>query len=129
MSRCHRPRILLVDDDEQVVMNLAAFLEDEGYPVSVALDGPSGIALLRTRAHDAALVDLRMPGMDGFTFMTEARNVDPTIPFLVVTGSPDHILPEDLLTHGLGARDVIRKPIEDMHEVTRAVTQLLEAIA
>lgn len=126
MTLASRPRILLVDDDEQVLMNLAAYLDDEGYPISAASDGPSALGLLRTRAHDIALVDLRMPGMDGFRFMTEARHVDPELPFLVVTGSPDHIRPEDLLAHDVGSRHLIRKPIRDMAEIKHAVQALLE---
>jgi CheY-like chemotaxis protein len=123
-----RTHILLVDDDEQVLMNLAAYLVDEGFLVATAQDGASALALVRHIRFRAALVDLRMPGMDGFRFMTEARRIDPELRYLVVTGSPDHILPADLLAQGLGAHQVIRKPIRDMDEITQAVLALLQGV-
>jgi two-component system, NtrC family, response regulator HydG len=67
--------ILLVDDDIDICANMADILGDLGYRVEAAHDGPSAPELVRNRPFDVALLDLRMPGMDGLTLYREIKMV------------------------------------------------------
>src|SRR5262249_41613915 len=58
-------RVLVVDDDVDTCRNLSDILADLGYQVDTAHDGPQALELVRRRPYDVALLDLRMPGMDG----------------------------------------------------------------
>jgi len=65
MMSSQNPRILVVDDEQDTCANLSDILADVGYQVDVAYDGPSALDLVRRNAYDVALLDLKMPGMDG----------------------------------------------------------------
>ena len=71
---CHDDRsILVVDDEVDICRNLSDILTDLGYQVEFAHDGPSALELVRQRPYDVALLDLKMPGMDGLTLYREIK--------------------------------------------------------
>jgi two-component system cell cycle response regulator len=107
-------RILVVDDIEANVRLLKAKLEAEYYEVLSACDGPSGIAMAQSERPDMILLDVMMPGMDGFEVCRRLK-ADPTtehIPVVMVTALDGR---RDRLT-GLeaGADDFLNKPIDDV---------------
>jgi two-component system, NtrC family, response regulator HydG len=63
----HDPSRILVDDNVDICRNLGDILTDLGYRVDMAQDGASALELVRQRPYDGALLDYRMPGMDGLT--------------------------------------------------------------
>jgi CheY-like chemotaxis protein len=86
-----RPEILVIDDDHELLEVLRIILAEEGYGVSVATDGESALAQLRAGLRPAAiLLDLMMPGMNGWSFRDELSS-DPAladIPIIILSG--DH---------------------------------------
>lgn len=87
--------VLVVDDSMTTRMLEKSILESAGYSVDVALSGEEGLERVRARRFGMILVDVEMPGMDGFTFIEHIR-ADPElrdIPAILVTslGSPDHL--------------------------------------
>jgi CheY-like chemotaxis protein len=81
-------KILIVDDEPDVVSYLSLFLDDEGYMTVTARDGPSGLAAARSEDPDLITLDITMPGMSGIEVFTNLRR-DPglqDIPVIVVTG-------------------------------------------
>src|SRR5262249_12488518 len=68
-------RVRVVDDDVAPCRNLSDILADLGYQVDTAHDGPQALELVRRRPYDVALLDLRMPGMDGLTLYREMRQL------------------------------------------------------
>jgi len=107
-------RILVVDDIEANVRLLEAKLSAEYYQVSVAYDGPTALALAADELPDVILLDVMMPGMDGFTVCRRLKEDPATrhIPVVLVTaldGRADRI-------QGLeaGASDFLTKPIDDV---------------
>jgi CheY-like chemotaxis protein len=81
-------KILVVDDEPDVVSYLTTFLEDEGFSVVSAQDGPDGIAKARAERPDLITLDITMPGMSGIEVLTVLRR-DPElnpIPVIVITG-------------------------------------------
>lgn len=94
-SRAHRPgvafpaRILVVEDDSDLRRSLAEALEDEGCEVACAKDGQDALRQLDGPAPQAILLDLTMPGMDGWTFRSRQRS-DPRlarIPTVVISAA------------------------------------------
>jgi DNA-binding NtrC family response regulator len=80
-----RKRILFVDDDREMRSVVQEYFEAEGYLLSVADNGKSGISLLEELNFDAVVTDLRMKEMDGLAFLKEIRQRDAVIPVVLIT--------------------------------------------
>ncbi len=103
-----RPSILIVDDDQDLVNLLERILEEEGYQVAKAYDGNSAIALLeREYRPDLIVLDIIMPGMDGFEVLDFVRRRY-DIPVIMLTAKRDVTTLSEALT--AGADDYITKP-------------------
>ena len=117
-------RILIVDDQEANVSLLEQMLRDAGYSaVSSTMDPRKVAPLHRQQRFDLILLDLQMPGMDGFQVMAGLRtnDVDSYLPVLVITAQPGH----KLRALQAGARDFVSKPFE-LVEVTIRIRNMLE---
>ena len=119
------PTVLVLDDEPLIRMNLAAFLYDEGYQVFEADSAEAALELVATENIDLVLVDLRLPGLDGATFMLMAHQLQPSLRFLVHTGSMEFRLNAELSAIGLGHDDVFCKPLPDMSVLSRAISHRL----
>jgi len=117
-------KVLIVDDLEANVQLLERMLRGAGY-VSVAstMDPLEVCALHRNNRYDLILLDLQMPGMDGFQVMEGLKEIetDGYLPVLVITAQPDH----KLRALQAGAKDFISKPLE-MADVLARVHNMLE---
>jgi DNA-binding NtrC family response regulator len=80
-----RVNILVVDDEEIVRESLAGWLEDDGYFVETADSGDAALKILQKHEWNLAMVDLKMPGMDGICLMEEIRKVRPETTVLIMT--------------------------------------------
>ena len=119
-----KSRILVVDDQAAHVHLLERLLEDTGYVnVSSTLDPRQVGALHREHRYDLILLDLQMPGLDGFGVMEElaADTGNSCLPVIVLTAQPVH----KLRALQAGARDFINKPFETV-EVTVRIHHMLE---
>ncbi len=114
-------RILIVEDDEDIVDVLRRTLRAEGYEVRAALDGPEALEILDEFAPDLVVLDLGLPGMDGMEVMTRIRESS-EVPVLMLTARAD---PEDRVA-GLdtGADDYLVKPF-DRAELLARIRALL----
>ncbi|MHC4714430.1 MAG: response regulator, partial [Planctomycetota bacterium] len=81
-----RPVVLVVDDEETIRASCVQVLERDGFEVIVAAAAARALELMAKRLPDVLLVDLRMPGMSGEEFLTKARETDPQIVAVVITG-------------------------------------------
>ncbi|MBC7983939.1 MAG: response regulator, partial [Candidatus Obscuribacterales bacterium] len=82
-----RPRLLIVDDDSAQLHALCSTLKLEGFPNSGFTSATLALATLRVQTFDLVLTDLKMPDMDGIEFLNAARNLDPDIIGIVMTGN------------------------------------------
>jgi CheY-like chemotaxis protein len=118
------PSILVVDDDEDICANMADILADLGFSVDVAYDGTTALEMVRRRPYDVALVDFKMPGMDGVTLCREIyRARSGTVPLLVTAYAGGDTAVRAL---DAGAWYVLAKPVDFprlMGLVKRAVEQ------
>lgn len=100
-------RILVVDDDESIQAVLRVRLEQDGYEVVQARNGYEALDLVTTRPPNLALVDLRMPGIDGFEFSRRLLDIC-DVPIIMLTAVAD----EQVVVEGLEryAEDYVNKP-------------------
>lgn len=104
-------RILLVEDDLNLGFLLMELLEMEGFYVQWRKDALSGLAELKRNNFALCVLDVSMPGMDGFNLARHIREQYPRIPFLFLTA---RLLKEDKLKgYELGAEDYITKPFDE----------------
>lgn len=116
-------KILVVDDSPDNVFLIKTILEEEGYTVSTAENGASALAQLETSTCDLVLLDLMMPGIDGYEVTKRVRQnmALPFIPILLITA---HDSPNVAQGLDLGADDFIRKPVT-VDELLARVRSLL----
>lgn len=104
-------RILLVEDDLNLGLLLMDFLETEGLQVTWRRDALSGLQQARRQTFDLCILDVMMPGMDGFSLARNLHDQYPDLPFLFLTA---RLLKEDKLKgYALGAEDYITKPFDE----------------
>lgn len=116
------PRLFLIlDDEESIRQSIAAFMEDEGYTVFQAESSEQALEIVEKYPIDEAVVDIRLPGHDGNTFMLEARKIRPRIKFVVHTGSADYIPPEAIQALGVTRDKVLIKPASDLNVICNAL--------
>lgn len=113
--------VLVVDDEVQLQENLVAYLEDEGFAVVNAGDGEEALGILKNRNFDISIVDMRLPGMDGNTFIVSAHKARPDMLFIIHTGSMNYALPQQLKEIGLTDKDIFLKPVIDMSNLVHAM--------
>jgi len=102
--------ILVVDDEIDTCRNLSDILTDLGYQVDTALDGFTALELARKKSYDIALLDLKMPGMDGLTLYRELRKLRSSTVAIVVTAYASKATAEEALA--AGAWQVLAKPVD-----------------
>lgn len=119
-------RLILVVDDERPIVDILKFnLERENYKVIEALDGETGLELALTRDPDLILLDVMLPGLDGFSVCRKIREKS-SVPILMLTAREDEV--DKVLGLELGADDYITKPFS-VREVMARVKANLRRIA
>jgi CheY-like chemotaxis protein len=119
-------KILIVDDQEDNIFLLEQTLRRAGY-VSITSTTDSGkvCGLHLMNCYDLILLDLQMPGMDGFQVMDNLKKIETSgyLPVLVITAQPDH----KLRALRAGAKDFVSKPV-DLKEILLRVHNMLEVL-
>lgn len=115
-------RILAVDDDENIRKVIAAILEDEGYTVDSVGTGKEAIEKSKRKFYNAALIDIRLPDMEGIELLTKFRDTVPRMRKIVVTGYPTLQNAVDAVNKGADA--YIVKPF-DVRKVLRTIEEQL----
>ncbi len=118
-----RGRILIVDDELVVRDSLGRWFESEGYEVGLAPSGRDALAAIQEKSYDLALVDIKMPGMDGMELQQRLAQADPDLIIVIMTGYASVETAVQALKRG--AYDYITKPI-DPDELVHLVSKALE---
>jgi DNA-binding response OmpR family regulator len=101
-------RILVVEDERKVASFIRQGLEEEGHAVEVARDGDQALDLLAGPPYDLVVLDLMLPGRDGFSVLAAARAGGVTAPVLILTARD--AVPDKVSGLDLGADDYLTKP-------------------
>ncbi len=120
--------ITVVDDDKNILTSVSIALEAEGYKVTIHTDGQVALQAMTDRAPDLAVLDIKMPGMDGMELLNRLRRVS-AVPVIFLTSKDEEI--DEMLGLKMGADDYIRKPFSQrlLIERIRAVLRRTEAAA
>jgi len=122
MMNIPAPTILVVDDEVDSCRNLSDILTDLGFAVDIAHDGWSALEMVKKKPYDVALLDLRMPGMDGLTLYREIKSLRAgTVAIVVTAYAAGNTAAEALAA---GAWHVLAKPV-DFSQLVTLVDQAL----
>jgi signal transduction histidine kinase len=119
-----RPRILVVDDEAQVVQIFQELLQQRGYDVEVSSDGDDAIHRVTDGRFDLVLTDINLPGVDGLEVVRAAKAADKDTCVILITGYASTTTAIDALRQG--AYDYITKPF-DLWETAKAIERGLES--
>jgi DNA-binding NtrC family response regulator len=118
-----KPQLLVVDDEQDTCANLADIFTDLGYDVDVAYDGPSALELVKRKTYDIALLDLKMPGMDGLELFRRIKEISHGTVAIVVTAYATSDTARKILD--AGAWRIMPKPV-DFSALLRQVNEALD---
>ena len=110
-------RILAVDDEPNILDVISQRLQRDGFEVRTAPDGETALQLLQTEAYAGAIVDIGLPGIDGFAVLRQLRTVDTALPVIMLTARGDEI--DRVVGLELGADDYMVKPFSPRELVAR----------
>jgi two-component system, OmpR family, response regulator ChvI len=121
------PNIALVDDDKNILASVSLLLEQEGYHVRTFADGASALTALSASPPDLAILDIKMPRMDGLELLRRLRQ-NGDLPVIFLTSKDEEI--DELMGLNAGADDYIRKPFSQrlLLERVRAVLRRAEHV-
>ena len=99
--------ICLIDDDQNILASLSLALKSEGYIINTFSDGLSGLNSLQEDNYDIAILDIKMPRLDGLEVLQKLRQTS-NLPVIFLTSKDDEV--DQLLGLKMGADDYITKP-------------------
>ena len=126
MSGESRQRILVVDDDEHIQKSLSQYLEMEEFDVDVASSGPEALDQVVRQAPDLVLLDIMMPGMDGFEVVERLRQHPPTarVPIILLTARGQDT--DVIKGYQMGVSSYLTKPF-NLDELVDTIREVFEA--
>lgn len=115
-------RILVVEDEKEIADGVQAILKQNGYESDAVYDGDMGLDYIRTGIYDLILLDVMLPGTDGFTILKQIRKEGSMVPVILLTARS---MPEDKIK-GLdqGADDYLTKPFDSGELLARIRARL-----
>lgn len=117
-------RILVVDDEEHTRLGYAEVLRLDDYIVDIAENGKEGLKIAQERNYDVIVTDLRMPEMDGMTFIEKLRKFNPNVKVVVITAFGSFKSFKKMTS--LGVIEYINKPVraKDLKEAIQKVIKM-----
>src|ERR1700722_7594464 len=119
--------IALVDDDKNILASVSMLLEQEGYHVRSFSDGTAALTALTATPPDLAILDIKMPRMDGLELLRRLRQANPELPVIFLTSKDEEI--DELMGLNAGADDYVRKPFSQRLLLERVKAVLRRADA
>lgn len=119
-------RILVVEDNEDVAFGLRTALENEGYEVAVASNGTAGLERAKDADIDLIVLDLMLPGMDGYRVLRSIRAAGVDTPVLVLTAKGEEV--NKVQAFSLGGDDYVTKPFGVLELIARVKALLRRAM-
>ncbi|PLX02540.1 MAG: hypothetical protein C0594_11835 [Marinilabiliales bacterium] len=120
----NKSRILVIDDSSTNIMLLKNIFEVEGFVVFTAESGKQALKIFEAKKPDIVLLDIMMPGMDGYEVLNEIRKTKTDVPVLMVTAKKE--VADINKSFELGATDFIKKPF-DVQVLVEKVKNLLHS--
>jgi len=117
-------KILIIEDDSDMSQLLKKFLTTHGYDVETALNGMKGISFFQKSPTDIVLCDFRLGDIDGIEVLKQIKNLNPHVPFIIITGYSDIRVAVNVMK--MGAFDYLTKPLipEEMLQIIKRASAL-----
>lgn len=120
-------RVLVVDDEPAIRNSLVEFLQDCQFDVYASDSAENALDLIARIPIDVAVVDIRLPKLDGDSLIMQAVLLRPRMRFLIHTGSVEYKLPEELRKLGVTPEHVFHKPQMDLRVFETAINRLMNS--
>ncbi len=120
--------ILILDDEQAVRNSFADYFEDNLWLPLQAKSAEEALELLETESLDAAIVDVRLPGMDGNDFIRNAYRRSLKTVYVICSGSPEYCVPPDLMELPCVSNRLFKKPVNRMADLEKEVLRTIEYI-
>jgi YesN/AraC family two-component response regulator len=116
--------ILIVDDEEETRLGLSKLLSIKGYNVLTASNGVEALEVLRNKSASVIITDIKMPEMDGLTFLREIKKQIPAVNVVIITGYGE--VETYLEAMNLGAIEFLHKPIQfgDLEKILKKLEDI-----
>jgi DNA-binding NtrC family response regulator len=121
-----RVRIIVVDDEPSICESLADYLEDFGFEVLPACSAHKALEILAKEPRDVAIIDIRLPGMNGDHLVVKAHRLQPDLRFLIHTGSSNYRPSEELIRIGIQPEHIFAKPVRNLTLLKEAIEKLVQ---
>ena len=115
--------ILIVDDDKNICRTLSLFLERKGYETDTAYTGKEAIEKSKTKVYNVALLDIKLPDIEGTKLLVTMRETTPKMVKIMITGYPS--LGNTIQALKWGSEDYMMKPI-DPKELVKVIEEKLQ---
>ncbi len=122
------PTIIIVEDEKEIAETMGYLFEDVGWPFFSFSTGEDALGYLSKKKADMAIVDLRLPGMDGVEFIKKAHLLAPTLGFIVFTGRYDDETLKELKTIPTVCSKIFQKPLKNLEELVEEITKMVYLI-
>jgi len=119
-------KVLVLDDEASIRESLTDFLEDFNFSVRSAETAEDALNVISRDPCEVAIVDLRLPGMDGNSFILQANKICPKTRYIVHTGSVNYHLSAAVRAIGVSSDYVFLKPVPDLMHFVATIHKLLE---
>ena len=117
------PRVLILDDDDAVRESFQYYFEDLGWDVRVAETAEIALEVVQQDPPGAVVVDIRLPGMDGNSFIVELEKTHPDIACVICTGSPQYQPPKSVVARPQVFDQIFAKPVRDLRQLAESLEQ------
>ncbi|MDJ0783730.1 MAG: response regulator [Desulfosarcinaceae bacterium] len=117
-------QVLIIDDEASIRNSMSEFFDDFGIAVTAVSSAEAALDALQAISFDVAVVDIRLPGIDGDALIVKAHDIRPTLRFIIHTGSVEYRLSDALRAIGLRKEHIFIKPVADLSALVAAVQGL-----
>lgn len=120
--------ILILDDEKAVRESFSDYFEDRLWQIIQAESAEKALKQLEDNCVDAAVVDVRLPGMDGNEFIKKACLLKQKITFAVCSGSPEYTIPPDLLSFPCVCNRLFKKPVNNFAQMEEDILTVMDQL-
>ncbi len=117
------PSVLILDDDDAVRESFQYYFEDLGWDVRGAETAEKALQVVKQDPPGGVVVDIRLPGMDGNSFIIELEKTHPDVACVICTGSPKYRPPEAVVSRPQVFGQIFAKPVTDLHQLAESLKQ------
>ena len=118
--------LLIVDDDDSVRQSLVDYFEDRLWKVFEASGGEDALKLIETETPKGCVVDLRLGGISGDSFIRKANKKSSSTVFVIFTGSPEYEQPVNIAALTCLSKTIFKKPAKDLSSLESELIRMIE---